>query len=91
KNVIERAVILESCDSILPEHLPPEITMPAVFAETSSEAIHLPSGGVSLTEVEKALIQQALEKARGNQVHAAKLLGMSRDTLRYRMKKFGLL
>jgi len=91
KNVIERAVILESCDSILPEHLPLEITMPAEMPQPSSDAVQFLPQGVTLTEVERTLIQQALAKSGGNQVHAAKLLGMSRDTLRYRMKKFGLL
>jgi DNA-binding protein Fis len=46
---------------------------------------------MSLDEMEKRAIAQALEQAGNNQVRAAKLLGISRDTLRYRMKKFGLL
>ena len=91
KNVIERAVILESEEEILPEHLPLEITMPAEMPQPSSDAVQFLPQGVTLTEVERTLIQQALAKSGGNQVHAAKLLGMSRDTLRYRMKKFGLL
>ncbi|MEK6776770.1 MAG: sigma-54 dependent transcriptional regulator [bacterium] len=91
KNVIERAVILASEDEILPEYLPPEITTPAEMTQHSSEAVQFPAQGVTLAEVEKTMIQQALAKSGDNQVHAAKLLGMSRDTLRYRMKKFGLL
>jgi len=46
---------------------------------------------VSLDEMEKLAIRQALEQAGNNQVRAAKLLGISRDTLRYRMKKYDLL
>jgi len=41
--------------------------------------------------MEKHAISEALDKAGQNQVQAAKLLGITRDTLRYRMKKFGLL
>jgi len=91
KNVMERAIILESDEMILPEHLPPEISGPAVCAAVAGGMFRLPPQGLSLVEVERDLIQQALEAASGNQVKAATLLGMSRDTLRYRMKKFDLL
>ena len=47
--------------------------------------------GQCLVELEKLAIRQALNQTRQNQVQAAKLLGISRDTLRYRMKKFGLM
>jgi DNA-binding NtrC family response regulator len=49
----------------------------------------LPPSGISLEDVEKQLIALALEESNGNQSRAAKALKMSRDTLRYRMKKFG--
>ena len=49
-----------------------------------------PTAGISLEAVERALLVRALEKAGGNQSAAARLLGVSRDTLRYRMEKFGL-
>ncbi len=51
----------------------------------------LPEGGVSLSEVERDLLRQALETTDGNQTRAAGLLDISRDALRYRMKKFGML
>ena len=51
----------------------------------------VPVGAMTLEEMEKQAIREALERASQNQVRAAKLLGISRDTLRYRMKKFGLL
>ena len=50
----------------------------------------LPAEGVSLDSVERELIQQALERADGNKSAAARLLGLSRDTLRYRLEKHGL-
>ena len=52
--------------------------------------ITLPSDGISLEELEKRIIQLALEKHAGNQTKAARYLKLSRDTLRYRMKKFSL-
>jgi two-component system, NtrC family, response regulator AtoC len=50
----------------------------------------IPEGGTSLEDVEHALVGMALKQSRGNQIRAAKLLDISRDALRYKMKKFGL-
>jgi len=89
RNVVERAIILGSEEWITPEQLPREI-----FAKTSEtpreDFFVLPSSGIHLEEVEKSLIAQALSRTEGNQIQAAKLLGISRDTLRYRMKKYNL-
>jgi DNA-binding protein Fis len=52
--------------------------------------IALPAGGTSLYDVERELIRQALEQARGNKTNAAKLLRITRDTLRYKVKKYQL-
>jgi DNA-binding NtrC family response regulator len=52
--------------------------------------IDFPPEGLSLEAVERALLVSALERGGGNQSAAARLLGISRDTLRYRMEKFGL-
>jgi DNA-binding NtrC family response regulator len=51
----------------------------------------IPDGGTSLEEVERALVELALRQSNGNQTHAARLLDISRDALRYKMKKFGLM
>jgi DNA-binding protein Fis len=59
-------------------------------AASGEVQIEFPDNGVSLEAVERALIGRALEKAAGNQSAAARLLGISRDTLRYRLEKFGL-
>ncbi|MGH9541269.1 MAG: sigma-54-dependent transcriptional regulator [Terriglobales bacterium] len=52
--------------------------------------LHIPSGGTSLDEIEKILVAEALHQAHGNQSRAARLLDVSRDTIRYAMKKHGL-
>jgi DNA-binding NtrC family response regulator len=51
--------------------------------------LELPKQGTSLEEVERELVGLALNQTGGNQTHAAKLLDISRDALRYKMKKFG--
>jgi DNA-binding NtrC family response regulator len=51
--------------------------------------LELPKQGTSLEEVERELVGLALRQTSGNQTHAAKLLDISRDALRYKMKKFG--
>jgi DNA-binding protein Fis len=50
----------------------------------------LPQGGVSLEHVEETLVRQAMTQASGNQTRAAHLLDISRDALRYKLKKFGV-
>ncbi len=53
-------------------------------------ALSIPEGGTSLEDIEHALVELALQQSHGNQIKAAKLLNISRDALRYKMKKFGL-
>jgi transcriptional regulator with PAS, ATPase and Fis domain len=56
--------------------------------DTKSDAgVNLPVEGLSLDNVEMSLVRQALERSGGNQTKAAELLDISRDQLRYRMKK----
>ncbi|MCL4537358.1 MAG: sigma 54-interacting transcriptional regulator, partial [Nitrospirae bacterium] len=95
KNVIERICILEDTDMIYPEHIPSEIVDYVGTAEgTPAEekaSFDIPPEGLSLKNVEKDLIMKALQMVNGNQTRAARLLGISRDALRYKMQKFGLL
>jgi len=91
RNVIERIVVLENDEIVRPEHLPPEILhLKEGTAAKPSVGLVIPDAGLSLEEVEKNLIIQALERAGQNKTQAAKLLGMSYDSLRYQVKKFGL-
>ncbi len=53
-------------------------------------SLGIPEGGTSLEDVEHALVDMALKQSHGNQIKAARLLDISRDALRYKMKKFGL-
>ena len=62
----------------------------AGFLEGGFAVPEIPEGGLSLEALEKALLLQALEKARGNKSRAARLLGMTRRTLYSRLEKHGL-
>lgn len=90
KNVIERAIILESTDQILLEHLPTEVLENTYDRDLKSNVV-LSEKGISLEKVEKDFLIQALKLANGNQSKAAQLLGLTRYALRYRLKKFGCL
>jgi len=73
------------------EHTSPPVAGPALSDGRQLPALHIPDGGTSLEEVERTLVEMALQKAGGNQTHAARLLDISRDALRYKMKKFSLM
>src|SRR5437868_4884204 len=51
----------------------------------------IPEGGTSLEEMERVMVELAMQQSSGNQTHAAKLLDISRDALRYKLKKFGFI
>ena len=91
KNVVERAMILMEDDTLLMEHLPIEILGQASMHGIAIDGIRIPPEGISLEKVEEALVRQAIKIANGNQTKAARLLDISRDALRYRMQKLGLL
>lgn len=93
KNVVERCVVLANSELISLENVPLELgaegALPFVERRKNPRLI-LPEEGISLDDVEKDLIRQALDRAGNNQTKAAKLLNMSYDTLRYQIKKYNL-
>jgi two-component system response regulator AtoC len=93
RNVIERVMILEDKELLDVEDLPPGIRDGGAEGRVEAGAGQpaVPVGAMTLEEMERQAICQALEQTNQNQVRAAKLLGISRDTLRYRMRKFGLI
>lgn len=88
RNVIERAMILTKTELLGADDLP--LRTRSVRPTANDDLIALPEDGVSLDTVEKELVKQALQRTRGNQTKAAKLLRISRDQLRYRMKQYEL-
>jgi DNA-binding NtrC family response regulator len=90
RNVVERAMVLEESDRIQSSSLyiasDGGLSRPSAPQPEETEAPFQ----ASLAEAEKNLVMKALHKASGNQTRAAVLLGITRDTLRYKMKKFNL-
>lgn len=83
RNVIERAVLLCDSGTIGPTHLPREIT--------GEEDVPIAEEvGSTLKGYEKAMIVKALEESDWNQSQAARALGLSRDNLRYRLRKYDI-
>src|ERR1700752_2973801 len=106
KNTIERAMILEEEQVLRPVYLPFSVADPGgrtLFERTAGPQngqslpngrmlprLYIPDGGTSLEEVERAMVELAMRQANSNQTHAARLLDISRDALRYKLKKFEL-
>jgi two-component system response regulator AtoC len=91
RNVIERAFILHAgAEEIRPEHLAAELRQAGAPPARERLVPGVEDQGLVLDDVERRLIAEAMERARGNQSKAARLLGVSRDTLRYRLKKHGM-
>lgn len=92
RNVIERAMILEDKEKLDPSDLPDRIC--GVANEDSGEkeggGVRLPQEGYSLDKMEAEMVRQAMEMSHGNQTRAAKLLSISRDALRYKLKKYNI-
>lgn len=91
RNAIERAVLLEESDRIGTTYLP-EAAVLGAGSRRALRAINLalPAEGTSLEGIEEELVRQAMAMAGGNQTRAARLLDISRDALRYKLKKFGV-
>lgn len=85
--VLAHARAMAGSSTVEPEHLPPRI---AAAPAAQPAGFRLPPGGIDLERVELDLIRQALEMAQGNKSQAARLLGLSRHTLLYRLEKHGL-
>jgi len=89
RNFCERMLILLSGQTIKPDNLPQDIKLSGKTVKTS-DGFFLPEGGIILEDLEAYLIHQALDKSHGNQSKAARLLGLTRSALLYRMKKYAI-
>ncbi|HET7747269.1 MAG TPA: sigma-54 dependent transcriptional regulator [Vicinamibacteria bacterium] len=87
ESVIERALLLGETDRILPEDLPAVVRAGMPAARGNVLDLEIPDSGIDLETVERTLIHKALAKAGGNVSRAARLLGLSRRTLQYRLEK----
>jgi two-component system response regulator HydG len=87
ENCIERAVILARDEVIVPADLPPQIHQQP--QDSADAALCLPYG-ISLNEMEKALILKTLDETGGNRTRSAEILGINRRTLQNKLKDYGI-
>ena len=87
ENVVERAVIMGRGDFITPEAFPSALR--TIDPESIDEKMDFPAGK-SLKEMEKAMILRTLEDAGGNRTRTAEILGISRRTLQFKLKEYGV-
>ena len=90
RNVVERCTLLAGDQTIKPEHLPPEFAQARGHAPAPVANGDGARTGSKLADHERALIVAALDEHDWNQSAAARSLGISRDHLRYRIKKYDL-
>jgi DNA-binding NtrC family response regulator len=89
RNVIERASILEDGEYVTATHLPADMIGGHDSRPSGGSGVVLPMDGIPLETVEVDLARQALARTGGNLTRAAKLLDISRDQLRYKLRKAG--
>jgi two-component system NtrC family response regulator len=89
ENTLERLLVLADKRKIELSDLPENLLAPRITAE-EFEGLQLPEEGISMEEVEKKLITEALARTKGHILQASKLLGMTYKTLQYRIKKHGV-
>jgi DNA-binding NtrC family response regulator len=90
ENIIERAVALRSGDMIDAEDIRLDMSPARPHAAETDSGAPFPPPGVTLDEFEDEIIREALRRAAGNKSQAARLLGLSRNALRYRLSKIGV-
>jgi two-component system NtrC family response regulator len=88
ENLLERLVVLHRSPVVEVEDLPESLRRD--LPRFGGARLDLPPEGIVLEEVERGLIEEALRRSGGNQSAAARFLGLTRQTLVYRMQKFGL-
>ena len=91
RNVIERAILLEAEDELLVEHLPLEISLEQELTEGVQEVKNLDElYPISIKEMEELLVNKTLKETEGNKSKAARILGISRQTLREKVKLYNI-
>ena len=90
RNAVERAALLAPGKEIQLADLPPEVAAGAGGTSSGAGFPRLPAEGVNLEALEKHWVEEALRRCHGNRSQAARLLGMNRDQIRYRIEKYGL-
>ncbi len=87
RNVIERAVLTHDGDTLHPEFLD-FVSITSAPPKVTTENFEFPSEGLNIEELEKKMLEGALEKAGGNKAKAARLLGITKPKFVYRLEKY---
>jgi len=87
-NAVERAVVLSRYEYVDEDDLP-RVVRDGLSGDTPKIASHIPAPGLSLEDMEKETILKTLASANGNKSEAARRLGITRKTLRKKLKKYG--
>jgi two-component system NtrC family response regulator len=90
RNTIERLVLMLEGDEIKEQHLSFLGGSKAPATDDDKFILKIPSKGISIDHVLRTLILKTLDITKGNQVRAAKILGLSRSKLRYRMEQLNI-
>jgi len=96
RNMLEQTVLLAPSDLVTPKQLAlcpglgQDPSCDRDFQGCEQPCMSLPKSGVNLAEIEKGLVVRTLERTGWNVTRSAKLLGLSRDMMRYRIEKLGL-
>jgi two-component system response regulator AtoC len=93
RNTLDRAMLFGDGDAIdaAALGLRPAISSSSLRVDGAGQLqIDIPDAGIQFEDLERTLLLQALRKSGGSQTGAARLLGLTRDTLRYRLEKFGI-
>jgi DNA-binding NtrC family response regulator len=88
ENAMERMMVFSQSQLADVKDLPEEIAHPEMVV--GKAVLRIPAEGISMADLERELVQTALERNQGNQTHAANFLRISRNVLIYRMQKYRL-
>ncbi|MBI4455546.1 MAG: sigma-54-dependent Fis family transcriptional regulator [Acidobacteria bacterium] len=88
ENIVQRLVVFDKAGIVREEDLPQQFRQPVCSA--GKVVLRLPEGGISMGEMERDLLRMALVQHNWNQTRAAQYLGITRNTLIYRMQKYNL-
>ncbi len=92
RNLVERIVLMESGETIRVDHLPASLLeqAPVPARPMLEEKLKVPSRAPTLADAERVAIETAMDAAKGNKTRAAEILGISRQTLRTKLKEYGM-
>lgn len=90
RNIIERVILLENDRMLQVKHLAFLTGFRKPAPDEPGFGIHIPPSGIDIEELNKSLVIQALRMSRGNRTKAARLIGLTRATILYRMDKYGI-